>query len=61
MTTHKTVFDRTTAISLRAAYKDAVANGKEEFTHQGMAYYTKYAHYLLEYLEDIAVLPKEET
>ena len=38
-------------LQLRRLYKDAVDNGEEQFTFRGNIILTKYAKYLLEYVD----------
>jgi len=51
------IVTKTILEELRKAYQDAVDAGKEEFTWRAMPFNTKYAKYLLEYID---TSPKRE-
>jgi hypothetical protein len=44
-------FDKAKTERLRKAYKLAVKDQQEQFTFEGKEYLTKYAYYLLQYLD----------
>jgi hypothetical protein len=46
-------FTKAKVEQLRTAYKQAVAAQQEQFTFEGKEYLTRYAYYLLQYLDTV--------